>query len=321
MSRLNQILIGLLAVQFIVVGVVFWPRPAAQAQGAPLLAGLNAADVVKLTISDGDGNQITLAKNGADWVLPEADDFPVQGDKITPFLDKLGTVKSNRLVTQTEGSHQRLQVAAGDFNRQVELTLADGTTHKLYLGSSAGPAATHVRADDRPEVFLTGDVNSWEANPEASAWIDTLYFTLPQTATVALTLENQHGKFEFEKNGDAWTMKGLAEGETLKDSEVTTLVNLASSVRLAQPIGRTEQADFGLAEPQAVVTLTTADDTYTLQVGAKNAETNNYVLKASNSPYYVWVSEPTASGFVNKTRADFLEAPPTPTTDQTSPSQ
>jgi hypothetical protein len=320
MSRLNQILIALLVVQIALVAYVFWPRPTAQAEGGPLVSGFNAAEVVSLTISDGDGHRVALAKSGDGWVLPEAGDFPVKADSVTPFLDKIGALKTNRLVTQTESSHRRLQVAPDEFNRLVEISLADGSSHKLFIGSSAGAGATHVRADDQPQVYLTADLTGWDANAQASAWIDTLYFTLPQTATVALTLENQNGRFEFDKTGDSWSMAGLAAGETLKSDEVTRLVNLASTVRLAEPIGRTEQTDFGLAEPLAVVTLKTADSDYTLHVGTKNSDTNNYVIKASNSPYYVWVAETTVNDFVTRSRADFVEQAPasTPTESQST---
>ena len=49
MSRLNQILIVLLVVQLALVGFIFWPRPASEAQGDPLLADFNADEVVTLT--------------------------------------------------------------------------------------------------------------------------------------------------------------------------------------------------------------------------------------------------------------------------------
>ena len=318
MNKLNQILIALVVVQIALAAFVFWPRPAAQAEVGPLLSGFNAANVVGLTISDGDGHRVALTKSGDNWVLPEAGDFPVKADAVTPFLDKIGALTSNRLVAQNEISHQRLQVAQAQFNRLVEISLANGASHKLFIGSSAGAGATHVRVDDRPQVYLTADLTGWDANAQASAWIDTLYFTLPQTATVALTLQNQNGQFEFTKTGDSWTMADLADGETLKTDEITRLVNLASAIRLVEPIGRIEPADFGLAEPLAVVTLKTADGDYTLQVGAKNPDTNNYVLKASNSPYYVWVAETAANDFVVKSRADFLEqaSPATPAESQ-----
>ena len=209
---------------------------------------------MNLSISDADGNQVELSKKGDGWVLPQADDFPADAEKITPVLDKIQGIKTNRLVTRTEASQKRLKVADGDFNRLLELTLSDGSSHKLYLGSSAGASATHVRADSESEVFLTGDLTAFDANAQASAWIDTLFFSLPTTATVSLTLENQNGTFEFEKQGETWAMKGLADGEVLKESEVTRLVNLASAVRMTEPIGKEEQATFGLAEPLATAT-------------------------------------------------------------------
>ena len=309
MSRLNQILIVLLVVQLALVSFIFWPRPTSEAQGGPLLADFNADEVVALTIADAEGNQLILGKNGEEWVLPEAGDFPVDGEKVTPFLEKIAAMQADRLVTQTEGSHQRLQVAADDFNRRLELTLANGATDELYVGSSAGAAATHVRADGQPQVFLTGELAAWDANPQVTAWVDTLYFTVPQTATTGITLKNQNGTFEFEKEGDTWTMAGLAEGETLDQAAVSALLNQAGSVRLTDVLGSEEQPTFGLGEPLATVTLVTADGTYTLRIGARDEATNSYAFSASNSPYYVRVAGWAGDAFVDKTQADFLEEP------------
>ena len=315
MSRLNQILIGLLVVQLALAGFIFWPRPVSEAAGGPLLAEFDAAEVTALTIADGEGNQLALARSGDQWVLPDKGNFPVDGEKVTPFLEKIAAVQADRLVTQTEGSQARLQVAPDEFNRRLELTLADGTTDELYVGSSAGAAATHVRAEGQPQVYLTGELAAWDANPQVTAWVDTLYFTVPQTATTGLILENQNGTFEFEREGDVWTMAGLAEGETLDQAAVTSLLNQAGSVRLTDVLGAEEQADYGLAEPLAAVTLETEDGTYTLQVGARDDATNSYVFHASSSPYYVRVAGWAGDAFANKARADFLAA--TPAADET----
>jgi YD repeat-containing protein len=287
------------------------------------LADFSAADVVELTIYDGDGNQLALAKNGDKWILDQTDNFPADSEKISPFLEKLEGIKTNRLITQTEASHKRLKVAGDDFNRMLEITLLDGSSQKLYLGSSAGAGATHVRVDDQPEVYLTDAVSSFEASTQASGWIDTLYYTIPQTATVALTLENQNGTFEFEKDGEDWVMKGLAEDETLKESAVTGLLSQATSVRMTTPLGKKEQPSYGLDEPLAVVTLKTGEGdeskTQTLRIGAKDDEDSSYVVSYSESPYYVRVSQYTGNTFVEKTRDDFLEPPPTPEANEENP--
>ncbi len=315
MSRLNQILAAALVVQIILVGAVFWwPRTAASSSGGPLLANYKAADVTGLTLTNGEGKRLALTKNGESWVMSEAGDYPVDGAKVTPFLEKLEKVKSNRLVTKTEASHAQLKVAKDKYESLVELKLKDGTTHKLYLGSSAGAGATHVRTDDQPEVYLTGDINSFDANANASAWIDTLYFTVPQTATVGITLENPNGKFEFIKEADKWTLKGLAAGESFNENNFFPFFNQAIGLRMTEPLGK-ESSWFGADKPQATITVLTQEGnqtkSYTLEIGAKSDKDNNYVVKASNSPYYVRIAEFTAKNFIEKKRADFLQAPPT----------
>ncbi len=311
MSKLNQILAITFVVQVVLAAFVFWPRPVASSGGGPLLPDYKAADVTRLTISDSEGKTLALAKNGENWVLPEAGDFPADAAKITPLLDKIEKVRTNRLVTQTEGSHARLKVAAADFNSLLEIGLKDGAGHKLYVGSSAGASATHVRADDRPEVYLTGDLTSFDANVQASAWINTLYFTVPQTATTGLTLENANGTFEFVKEGETWTLKGLKAGETFNENNFTSLLSQAGGINMSEPLGQTAEAAYGLDKPLATVTLKTADKTYTLTVGAKSDEDNSYVVKSSESPYYVRVAEFTAQSFTDKKRDDFLQPPPT----------
>jgi len=316
MNRRNQVLSLVLAIQSVLTAVIFWPRSTASGAAAgPLLENFNAGQVVSLTIADMDGNRVSLTKGTQGWVLSEADDYPADGQKISELLNKIEGVRTNRPVTRTESSHQRLKVDEKDFVRLVEVQLADGTTHRVYVGSSPRSNATHVRADNHPETYLTADLASYEVNASASGWIDTQYYTLPQTTTVVLTLKNQNGEFEFERGEeDQWVMKGLAEGENFSQSAFTTLLNQAIAVRMVEPIGRKEEARFGLDQPQAEVTLKSADgQAHTLLIGAKDEKNNNYVAKWSSSPYYVWVAEYTATNFINKTRADFIEAAGTPT--------
>lgn len=310
-NRLQQILAGALIVQILLAVWAFWPRQTATAASGPLLANVTAADVSELVISDVD-RTLTLAKEGDGWVLPEAGNYPVTAENVTSLLENIEKVQTNRLVTQTDSSHKRLQVAPDDFNRRLEITTSNGETQTLYVGSSSGASATHVRLDGQPEVYLTGDLNGFEINPQAGSWIDTLYFTVPQTATTKITLENENGRFEFSRAGDGqpWTFSDLAEGETLSENAVTSLLSQLSSLRMVEPLGQTEEASYGLADPLATVTLESDSQTYTLQVGAKDEESGNYSFKASSSPYYVQVAQFTGDNLVNKTRADFLEQPP-----------
>jgi hypothetical protein len=319
MNRRNLILIGVLVLQLVVAAVVFWPRAtASETAGQSLFPGVEADRIVGLTMSDAEGKSIQLARSADGWVLPEAGDYPCQEEKVPVLLTKIVGLKADRLVTQTSSSHKRLKVAEDAFERRIEFELADGTRHRLYLGTSPSFRAIHVRADSQDQVYLTSDLTSQDAAAEAADWVNQDYLSVPAEQIVAVTLENANGRFEFEKGGDTWTMKGLAAGEALNEGAVEALVNRAALTTLLQPLGKEDKETYGLQKPNAIVTIQThsdeaGDKTYTLWVGAKDAADNSYVVKSSGSEYYVRVSEYSAQDLVEKGRADFLQLPPTPT--------
>jgi hypothetical protein len=322
MNRLNQILVGVLVLQIAVAGIILWPRPAVSGEGESLFPGVEAERIVGLTITSADGNAIRLARVGDGWVLPDADDYPVEEGKVPPLLDKLASLTASRLVTQTSGSHKRLGVAEDSYERLIEFELDDGSRHRLYVGTSPSFGATHVRADGQDEVYLATDLSTSDVGVQATDWTGRNYLTVPRDEVVALTLENGYGRFEFTKEGDAWTMQGLAAGETLDETTIQTLLSRATSVAMLRPLGREEKAEYGLETPSAVVILQTQSETggersYTLRVGAKNPEDNSYTVISSESPYYVQVSEFSVQDLVEKVRDDFLELPPTPTPEVT----
>jgi hypothetical protein len=315
MTRLNQLLAGLLVVQLVLAAVVFWPRPAGGEVGEPLLLGMETDQVVALTITGGDGQSVKLARTEGRWVLPEAGDYPVLEENVSSLLQALGQLEAERRVTQTSGSHARLQVASNEFNRRLDLDLADGTRHVLYLGSSPSYGALHVRAEGRDDVYLTSALTAEDAGVNASAWVDRSYFSVPAGDVMALALENANGAFEFVKEGETWTMEGVAGEESFDSSRFQTILNRVTSLTLLAPLGREERAEYGMVAPAAVVRLQTGGDapkTYVLTVGAQDAEDNSHVVKSSESPYYVRVSEFSVSDLVTRTRDEFLVATPTP---------
>jgi hypothetical protein len=318
MSRLNLILAVLLVLQLVVAAVVLWPAPAASGEGESLLPGFQADRVVGVTITSGTGQTVQLTRRDGQWVLASAGDYPVQEDKVPPFLEKIAKLQADRPVTETASSHERLGVADDAYERLVEFEMDDGTRYRLYIGTSPRFSATHVRAGGQDAVYLTSELSAQDAGSEATAWVDRTYLEIPNDQIVALTLENTNGRLEFVKEGETWTLVGLQAGDVLNESSVTTLVNRAAFTTLLEPLGTEEKAAYGMADPNAVVTIYTASDeggerTYTLWVGAQDPEDNSYVVTSSESPYYVRVAEFAARDFVGKAYEDFLQQPtPTP---------
>jgi hypothetical protein len=317
MNRQNQILAGILAVQLVLMLVVFWPETSV-AQGEPLFGELESGQILALTISDGEQSQ-HLERSPDGWVLPDAGDFPAQEDKIDGLLEPVVALEGDRLVTRTAGSHERLGVAGESYERLVEFELADGGQHKLYIGTSPRYQVSHVRADDRDEVYLALGLSASDAGVTPAAWIDTTYFQVSSDQIQNLTLVNGNGRFSFEKTGEGtWTMAELPPGETLAENNVRSLVTRVSNLRMLRPLGQEEQASYKLEEPNAVITIETADETgetktYIVRIGASLQEDDSgYVVKSATSPYYVLMAEYTVSDILERTMADFIQPPPTP---------
>jgi len=314
MNRNHQILAAILAIQIALSVIVLWPKPATTGESEPFFPDLQATDIVALTIIDNQGKAITLRQVAGKWVLPEADDYPAKADSITPVLDKIVGLNTQRLVTRTDASHKRLQVAEDDFMRCVDLETAGGAKHTFYVGSSPRYGANHVRVDGRSETYLTNDLTAWELNVNPTSWVDSTYLSIERDQLTEVILENANGTFAFTKDDEGnWSLAGLAAGEQLSADNVNRLVNKASSVILTKPLGKQKLAEYGLDTPQAVVTLKTADQTVTLLIGAQDPNDNSYVVHVSTSPYYVRVAEYNAKPLVENARSDFLEPEATPT--------
>ena len=117
-------------------------------------------------------------------------------------------------------------------------------------------------------------------------------------------------------------MGGLEAEESFDVNRFRTILTRSTSVSLLRPLGREEQADYGMDEPSAVVTLETGGDepkSYTLTVGAQDPDDSSYVVKSSESPFYVRVSEFAVNDLVTRTRDGFMAATPTPTPDAGTP--
>ncbi|MBN1248399.1 MAG: DUF4340 domain-containing protein [Anaerolineae bacterium] len=316
MKRHQQILLGVLIVQVILSAIVFWPRQVASGTGEPLFPDLTAEDIVALTIADNTGGEITLRKEGDAWVFPESDGYPATASSITPVLEKLAFLSSNTIVARTEASHAQLEVADDAFQRRIDFETADGEEHTVYLGTAPRYTATHFRVAGQAETYLTTDLSAWEFTTTASTWADTSYVSIDQETLTQATLENANGTFVLVRDGDNWALADMDDDEEAQITNTNAIVRNASNITMQRPLGKEAQPSYGMDDPSAVVTLTTADGTeHVLTVGSKDEEDNSYVVKSSDSDYYVRVAAYSVSTMVERTRDDFVQPPPTPVSE------
>jgi hypothetical protein len=314
MNRTQQILSLALVAQVALAIFLLWPRPPAGA-GGTLLSDIVADQITSLVLQDGQGNSVKLARSGAQWVFPDASDYPADATKIQPVLAKLVEMKATRLVAQTAAAQKRMQVADDAFARRIDVGTAAGAK-TLYVGTSGGVGSSHVRLGGQDQVYLVSDVSASEIGIDAASWTNPTYFTVPQSDVNAMTLRNANGEWKFVKGADGqWTLDGLGASETLNPQSVQDLLSTASYVRLTRPLGKTEDPAYGLTQPSAVVTLIAkaegGDKTHTLTIGAYDPGDKSYVVKSSESPYFVRAAEYSLKELVEKQSDGFLALPPT----------
>ena len=318
LSRLQWILAGVLVVQIILAVVINLPR-GTQASGGPLLEGFDPVMINEILIENQSGEQIRLKKIEGSWVLPEAGNYPVMADKVTELLTKIKNVQTNRLVTQTAASHSQLSVADDNFMNKIILNEAGGKSYRLFLGSSSGAGATHIRLSDRNQVYLTAGLASWEVSPTPSSWIDTEYLTLNQDQIQSISVQNANGTFIFTKGTDGqWVYDDLGEGETFDADTFQATINRLASLRMLEPLGTEVDPSLGFDKPRTTVVFGLQEEAgstsqLTFLIGGKLGE--NFVAKASSSPYYVILSSANVSSLLDMDHASLLvvEATPTPT--------
>ena len=315
MNFQNRVLAGVLALQAVVLIVAFWPRSAGPGI-EQLIEGLEEPNVIAVTIADGEGKSIRIARDPFGCVLSDADDYPCAKNRLPDFLRRVVPLTTASLVTDTAGSHARLNVAEDNFERTIELELAGGARHKFYLGTSPRGRSGHARLDGQDEVYLAPGLSAFDAPVREDAWVDPVYFSVPQDQVTSVAVENESGAITVEKDesGD-WQTKDNESGQTLDQAKVGNMVRSASSIRLSRPLGKEELDSYGLKEPTTVVTVRTGSgEEHVIRIGAMLGN-DGFVAKSSESAYYVVVNETAAEDLIGQDLESLLEPSEKPTPD------
>jgi len=306
-DRKLQWLTSLALGQLLLVLVVFWPAGSKEA-GELLFSDRTTEDIIELQLVNVDGERMNLAKQGDDWAMSDADNFPVSVEKVDPLITKLLALKTDRIVATTDNSHIRLEVSSEKYKRKIDIVWADDTINTLLLGNSAGTGAMHFRLMSADEVYLTSALTAWDANTTPSRYIDTQYFALDKESIESIELNNNSGRFVLERTNGKWLYDGLKEGEIFDQSSMDTFLVQVSSIRMVSPLGNTFNDSYGLNDPQAVLSVSTNNEgelqEHSFTVGSQSGD--NYIVRASSSEYYALVSAYNGNNLVEKTHSDFI---------------
>lgn len=287
--------------------------PGREAVPAPLLAGLQADAVTRIEIGDGADGHVVMDRVADGWVLSDAGGYPADGTRIAGLLDRLAAARRDRLVARTEAGRLELRVAPDGFERRVRID-AGGDGYLLYVGTTAGTGAGHVRVDGEDEVWSVDGMAPWQVAADRSDWVDPVYLRVEADRIAAFELVNAAGSFRFERSDGKWTSPVPGTGVVLDQDRVTAFVDRVSTLRMRRPLGTEPPGDYRLAERAAEVRLALSPDedgeagSLELLILAGGDDDYDYVVKSSDSEYYVEVPSFTLADLVDADRSTFVTA-------------
>ena len=134
--------------------------------------------------------------------------------------------------------------------------------------------------------------------------------------------ESEKTDTETEENAESSTDdddQWVCDNDTslkINTSKVTSLLGNATSITASKKFDSdADTSDFGLDEPQNVVKLSTADETYTITIGEKNAMLGEYYIKVNDD---VYLSSNTILGTIPDSIDDMVETEDSESTETES---
>ncbi len=277
MKKYHSWLAGLLAVQVVLAGGLFWYKEQAipEATNEPLLS-FEPAAINKLVIADADSS-VTLQKSGDQWQLPGLHNLPGVDQKVPELLNKLKEAKVRWPVATTESSRERFEVDEKKFQRRVEVFAGDKKMGEVLLGTSPGFRKVHVRRPDDNEIYAV-NLNTFDMPVADTEWLD-------KTLLGAKDLKNIKGPdYELQKTDDQWNLAGSAT-EAIDAENVK--VDAQKAQELANALSNLRIVDVAEKQPEGEpVVITVSTGAGEMQYEFLKAEDGYFVKRSDQSQVF-----------------------------------
>ena len=256
-------------------------KPAADAP--PKILTLTEGDIQKLDLKKKDGDAIVLKKNNSGkWEIVAPKPYTADQDAMNGLVSAAAAVTSDRLVDDKPSDLK--QFGLDQPALEVDITLKNGGTKKLFLGDDApGGGSTYARLDGDPRVFTVASFTRTSLMKEIKDLRDKRLLVFEQDKLSRIELTAKKSMIEFGRSKDEWQIlkprplraDGLQVEELvrkLKDAKMDLAASDEDTSKAA--------AAFASGTPIATVKVTDASGSQELQVRKKG---DDYFAKSSTA--------------------------------------
>lgn len=248
---------------------------------------LDPDKVTKLGWDYSDEANFTRTEDG--WVYDADPAFPVDEDRLNEMLQILSNVEATKIITEVENLDQY-----GLLYPFCAITVTvDGTRYDLAIGNPNSYSGGRYFSNGDGNVYMVDNaiVNYFAFGPEGVLAMEQI----PDLSGItALTLQSDTQSYEirYEENSDktysshyTWFMDGKVLDTELTKSLLAVLQEL--EWQECADYNATDMAQYGLDAPIAVVTATSRENTFVLELGSEITKGVYARIAGSNMVYLV----------------------------------
>lgn len=255
-----------------------------------------------------DGKDITVTNtqtNGAQWIIREYFELPADFSKLSRLVEDVRNAKILRFATARP---ERL--ATMEFGDSVlELLGADGAVlWSAKLGKTGENGGRYIQLPGEEKAYLSS-LNTWlDTTPKN--WADAALVSIKPEQVTAFAVALGDGDtlhFTRENATAPWNAAGLAAGETIRESELSSVLARLTGLRFNETAATDAPDAVAARENARTFKLTLADGkNYTIALGRQPAP------PAVPAPAAAPADAAKTSGDSGTAAAPPAEAPPAP---------
>ncbi len=237
-----------------------------------------------------------LVKDGETWKVDEPVKASANQSNVESLLKNLTSLKIKERLPGDDLKKAYEQYDLGDDKAVRAVFYAgDKPKYELWFGKTGGRGQT-VRVAGKDGVYLLEGYSSFLYTRDTKGWRDLGILKFEDTAAKAVRITNEHGTFDFTKEGDTWKAKfkkakgGESELKNFDKAKVEDLLRAYKSLNASDFGDGKKPADVGLAEPLATLEITLDDGAKRTLVFGSNAEGSSRWAKDPNKDQIYSVS-------------------------------
>ncbi len=226
---------------------------------------INRITLTKPAEKEGEpAQEVVLVKVGEEWQLDKPVKAPANQANVKSLLDNLPTLKTSELIDPGKNAYDKYGVSDKKALHAV-FAKEGGTVLDVYFGESGGRGQM-TRIAGKDGVYSVKGYSSYLYSREPKGWRDMALFKFEEGDVTHVAITNEHGSYEFAKDGEKWTGKHAkpnaapAPIQKFDENKVKDLVRAYRSLNADDyaEAGKTA-ADLGLDKPNATLILTMKD--------------------------------------------------------------